>query len=81
MKFLIIIVIAFLILVYAYTYIKYKKRKSNYIDTVSDFRKKYLKGDNISRQKKTNITSNYQKYITKYNSSLDYVEKDKFLNS
>lgn len=78
MKFLIIIIIAFLVLVYVYTYIKYKKRKSQKIDTVSDFRKKYLK-NNIQKE---NVKNNdYTKYITKYNSTLDYVEKDKFLNS
>lgn len=78
MKFLIIIIIAFLALVYVYTYLKFKKRKSHKIDTVGDFRKKYLK-NNV---KKDNVkTSNdYTKYITKYNSTLDYVEKDKFLN-
>lgn len=79
MKFLIIIIIAFLVLVYVYTYIKYKKRKSQKIDTVSDFRKKYLK-NNIQRENVKNA-NDYTKYITKYNSTLDYVEKDKFLNS
>lgn len=75
MKFMIIIIISFLVLVYAYTYIKYKKRKSQKIDTVSEFREKYLK-NNVSKEKKQN-SNEYTKYITKYNSTLDYFEKEK----
>lgn len=81
MKLLIIIVLAFLILVYAYTYIKYKKKgKANSIDTVGDFRKKYLK-DSFAKQEKIKNNDDYTKYVTKYNSTLDYVEKDKFIKS
>lgn len=80
MKLLVIIIIAFLVLVYVYTYIKYKKRKSQKIDTVSDFRKKYLKNNNVSQKDKVNANY-YTKYITKYNSTLDYIEKEKYLDS
>lgn len=73
MKLVIVIVIAFLILMYVYTYIKYRKGKSHSIDTISDFHNKYLK-ENTSLKEKSN-------YITKYNSTLDYVEKNKFMDS
>ncbi len=65
MEILIIIVIAFLILVYVYIYIKYKKRKSQNTDTVNEFHKKY----HVKEKPQTG------KNITKYNSSIDYIEK------
>lgn len=71
MKLMIILVIAFLILVYVYAYIKHKKRKSKTINSVNEFHKKFL-----SVPKNTSHT----KYVTKHNSTLDYIEKDKFLN-
>lgn len=79
MKLIIIITIAFLILVYAYSYIKYKKRKAQTVNSVDEFHKKYLK-KSIS-QKKAASKDTACNYITKYNSTLDYVEKDDFLNS
>lgn len=79
MKLIIIIVIAFLVLLYVYTYIKYKKRKSQNINSVDEFHKKYLKESNVKKQNASKNTS-YTKYITKYNSTLDYIEKDKFSN-
>ncbi len=81
MKMLIIIVIAFLVLLYAYTYINHKKKgKADSIDAVGDFRKKYLK-DSFTRQNKNNNSDDYRKYVTKYNSTLDYIEKDKLTKS
>lgn len=77
MKLQIIIIIAFLVLVYVYTFIKYKKRKKQgTIDTVGEFNRKYIK-KNSHRQTDDKIDS-YTQYITKYNSTIDYVEKGKF---
>ena len=80
MKLIIIIIIAFLVLVYVYTYIKYKKRRSQTTNSVNEFHKKYLMKN--ASQKHTTLKDNtYTKYVTRYNSKLDYVEKDNFLNS
>ena len=77
MKLLIIIIIAFLVLVYVSTYIKIKKRKQQgMIDTVSEFNRKYIK-KNLPKQTATKIDS-YTQYFTKYNSSIDYIERDKW---
>ncbi|MDE5909409.1 MAG: hypothetical protein K2H52_11800 [Lachnospiraceae bacterium] len=76
MKFLIIIIIIFLVVIYVYTYIKLKKSRKNKIDAVGDFRKSYQK-----RKASPNLTKTdeYTNYLTKYNNSLDYIEKDAFL--
>lgn len=74
MKLLIILVIVFLVILYTYTYIKYKKRKQ--IDTVSDFRKTYLK-KRAPRQSQPNDAQ--IQYLTKYNSPIDYIEKEDFI--
>ncbi len=77
MKLLIIIIIAFLVLVYVSTYIKIKKRKQQgMIDTVSEFNRKYIK-KNLPKQTATKIDP-YTRYFTKYNSSIDYIERDKW---
>ena len=77
MKLLIIIIIAFLVLVYVSTYIKIKKRKQQgMIDTVSEYNRKYIK-KNLPKQTATKIDS-YTQYFTKYNSSIDYIERDKW---
>lgn len=77
MKLLIIIIIAFLVLVYVSTYIKIKKRKQQgMIDTISEFNRKYIK-KNLPKQTATKIDS-YTQYFTKYNSSIDYIERDKW---
>ena len=80
MKILIIIIIAFLTLVYVYTYMRYKKmKKQGCIDNVAEFQKKYRK--TMPKQKHKNYgTEQYTEYITKYNSSIDYVEKDEYLS-
>lgn len=77
MKILIVIVIAFLVLLYVYTYLKYRKGKSNKIDTINDFHSRYLK-ENTSSKRNTTQSDNRTNYITRYNSKVDYVEKDKF---
>lgn len=71
MKAFIGLIIAFLILVYVYTFIKIRKKRKNNTDAVSNYKKQYTK------LKKTSESSNYKKYITKYNSHIDYIEKDK----
>ena len=75
MKLLLILIIAFLIIIYAYTYIKYKKRKK--IDTVGAFRETYLKKKNIKSSAQDH--DNMIPYLTKYNSSIDYIDKDDFI--
>lgn len=77
MKLLIVIIIAFLVLLYVYTYLKYRKGKSNKIDTINDFHNRYLK-ENTSSKRNTTQSDNRTNYITRYNSKVDYVEKDKF---
>lgn len=76
MKLLIVIIIVFLAIIYIYTYLKFRKRRKTQIDAVGNFRKNYLK-DSPSRN--TPNQDGYTSYVTKYNSSLDYIEKDAFL--
>jgi len=76
MKAMLIIIVAFLIILYANTYIRYKKRKGN-IDTVGEFRKNYLEKEPPKTQK---CQDGYRQYITKYNSSMDYIEKDALID-
>ena len=74
MKALIFLLIAFLVLVYVYTFIKIrKKRKENKFSAVTEFKNKYLKKHTISDNQPN---SNYKKQITKYNSKIDYINKD-----
>lgn len=79
MKLTIFLLVAFLALVYIYTFIKIrKKRKQRSVSTVSEFNKKYHpEKKNVSG---TEQDTNYRKYITKYNSEMDYITKDE-LNS
>lgn len=76
MKYTLIAVVAFLIVIYAYTFIKHRKKKDSQASTVKEFRKKYLKED---LQENPNIPQGYTRYQTKYNSSIDYVDKNEFL--
>lgn len=78
MKLLIVVIVVFLAAVYIYTYIKYKKRKRNGIDAVGDFRKSYLKKESESNSQDSDSAS-YNYYFTKYNSSVDYIDKETFL--
>ncbi len=74
MKAMIFLLIAFLVLVYVYTFIKIRKRrKANQINTIMEFKDKYLKNQTISENQPN---SNYKKQITKYNSKIDYISKD-----
>lgn len=67
----------FIVIVYVYTYIKIKKNKekTNKINSIRDFHESY--GHLINNQKDiaANKTSQYNNYVTKYNSSEDYREK------
>lgn len=75
MKLLIFLMIAFLVVVYVYTFIKiHKKRQQRSGNTVSEFNKKYhsKKKTAANADKDTNTG----RYITKYNSKLDYIAKD-----
>lgn len=75
MKLMIILLVAFLIVVYIYTFVKIRKRKrANSKSTVAEFHKMYHKKKELNTSQ--NNDSNYKKYITKYNSSLDYISKE-----
>ena len=75
MNMMIILLIAFLVLVYIYTFVKIRKirKANNSSSAVSEFKEKYLKDKTIS-DKQPN--PNYNKYVTKYNSNLDYISKE-----
>ena len=75
MKLIIISLFVFLVIMYVYTYKRYKKIKKNNVSTVEEFRKKYLKKE-LPDAQDTNKANNY---ITKYNSSVDYIEKNTFI--
>lgn len=75
MKLLIISIFVFLVIMYVYTYKRYKKIKKNNFSTVEEFRKKYLKKA-LPDAQDANKANNY---ITKYNSSVDYIEKNTFI--
>lgn len=71
MKLWIGLIIAFAVLVFVYNFIKNKKRRKAHVDMVAEFNKRYHK---VKKVKKSEHKE-YSNYITKYNSSLDYVEK------
>ena len=77
MKLFIGLIIAFLILIYVYTFIKIRKKRKNNIDNmvVDNYRKQYLQRKKQSESANYKNT-NYETYITKYNSQVDYIEKD-----
>ncbi|MBD5499675.1 MAG: hypothetical protein HDR10_00485 [Lachnospiraceae bacterium] len=77
MKLFIGLIIAFLILIYVYTFIKIRKKRKNNIDNmvVDHYRKQYLQRKKQSESANYK-NSNYETYITKYNSQVDYIEKD-----
>ena len=76
MEMIIFILFAFLVIVYVYSFIKIKKKKkSGVISEISEFHKKY---HNRFTQvnKKSDDNKAYNKYVTKYNSTIDYISKD-----
>lgn len=75
MKLLIGLILAFSILVNLYTFLKIRKRRKKSISIVAKYNQPYL---NRLKSKNNNYDlSNYKKQITKYNSQVDYIEKDK----
>ena len=76
MKIFIGLIIAFLILVYVYTFIKIHKKRKNKTNIVDNYNQQYIKKKKDS-QPSNYKDSNYEKFITKYNSQIDYIEKDK----
>ena len=80
MELIIFIIFAFLVIVYVNTFLKIrrKKRMRNHSE-VLEFNKKYHKNLSINYDKEqTDKDSEYKKYVTKYNSTIDYVSKDEY---
>lgn len=73
MKILIGFLVGFSALVFIYNFIKFRKRRKNNKDIVTEYNKKYH--HNVRTNNKNLNSSNYNNYITKYNSQLDYIEK------
>lgn len=78
MKLLLIGIIVFLVILYIYTYVRYKKMKKNRISAVEDFKNKYHKKEQKEQKELDQIRNNdpMTTYTSKFNSSLDYVEKN-----
>jgi len=75
MKILLVGIILFLVIMYIYTYMKYKKRKNqNSVSFIEEFNRKYKQKQ--SKTLKQEVNDQPVKYITKYNSTLDYIEWD-----
>lgn len=75
MKIIIGLLIAFTALVFIYNFIKFRKRRKNNKNIVSEYNRNYL-----HKNIKDNKNSNASNYITKYNSQLDYLEKKDLSN-
>lgn len=77
MKLLLTGIILFLVIMYIYTYIRYKKRKKQNVHLVDEFRRKYVqKKPEVLKQ---GVDDQFIKYTTKFNSTVDYIERDEFL--
>lgn len=76
---IIIIITIFLIIVYVYSFLKIRKNKRNrqnetsYVEQYHAQLDKYRNRSVSSRQNQSKNSVN--NYVTKYNSSLDYIEK------
>ena len=72
-----LLVVVFVVAVYIYTSIRNKKNRihTQNIDTVNEFRKRYLE----KRTRKTDEEKEYIQYTTKYNISIDFIDKDEFI--
>lgn len=75
MKLLLIGIIVFLVILYIYTYVRYKKMKKNRISAVEDFKNKYHKKEQKELDQSRN-NDPMTTYTSKFNSTLDYVEKN-----
>ncbi len=71
-------IIGILVMYYVLTYIRYKKKNKKHTDSVSEFKKNYHR---INLQKKTEEYNGYTKYITKYNSPVDFIDKEEFIKN
>lgn len=80
MKLLLTGIIVFLVILYIFTYVRYKKMKKNRISAVEDFKKKYHK-ENFpdSGTKVQNRADDFTTYTTKFNSTLDYIEREQLI--
>lgn len=79
MKLLLTGIIVFLFILYIYTYVRYKKMKNNRSSAVEDFKKKYHKEDKDPGTKVQNRANDFTTYTTKFNSTLDYVEREQLM--
>lgn len=80
MKLLLTGIIVFLVILYIYTYVRYKKMKNNRSSAVEDFKKKYHKENSPdSGTKVQNRANDFTTYTTKFNSTLDYVEREQLI--
>jgi len=72
MKLLLTGIVVFLVIVYIYTYIRYKKNKKRNVNLVDEFKRKYLQKES----QKNDVDDEFIKYTTKYNSTIDYIDRD-----
>lgn len=72
MKLLLIGIIVFLVILYIFTYVRYKKMKNSRIRAVDDFKRKYHKESAVPAK---NQSDDLTAYTTKFNSTLDYVDR------
>lgn len=79
MKLLLTGIIVFLVILYIFTYVRYKKMKKNRISAVDDFKKKYHKEDKDMGIKVQNRADDFTTYTTKFNSTLDYIEREQLI--
>ena len=77
MKTLIVFIVVVVIIINGYTFLKYKKQKRKRTNTVDSFRNVYLKS-RMAESKPPQTSEKYTRYTTKYNSTVDYVDKDEF---
>ena len=69
------IIIGFALLVNIYTFIKLRRKRKKDINVASTHHSEYKRHINIRNDNREDISSNYKKQITKYNSTLDYMER------
>lgn len=77
MKALIIFIVIFVMIINVYTFLKYKKKKKKNTSVADIYRNAYLKRK-MAQSKASPNPGNYTRYTTKYNSTVDYIDKDEF---
>lgn len=75
MKLQIGIIIAFALLVNIYTFIKTRRKRKKELNAATGYHSRYKRHIDINNNNRNDPSVNYKKQITKYNSTLDYVEK------